>query len=69
MPEFIKPGHNGALLSKDDPLELARLIANTLADDDLYQSCRAAIPDVLAHFSWDRAAGDALSAIRQTLAG
>ncbi|MEV1333409.1 glycosyltransferase family 4 protein [Micromonospora costi] len=67
MPEMIRPGRNGALLSKDDPEELARLIAGVLVDDDLYAACRADIPDLVARFSWDRAARDTVRAIAGTL--
>ena len=67
MPEIIRPGINGALLSGDDPAELARLIADVLADDALYSKCRTSIADVLSWFSWQRAAGEAIAAISDTL--
>lgn len=67
MPEMIKPGTNGALLSKDDPAELANLIATILVDDELYAGCRARAPEMTAWFSWDRSAGEATRTIATTL--
>ncbi|WP_406045314.1 glycosyltransferase family 4 protein [Micromonospora sp. NBC_00898] len=67
MPEMIRPGLNGALLSKDDPEELARLIAGVLADDDLYAACRSRIPDVVSWFSWEHAARQTVGAISTAL--
>ncbi|BCB87355.1 glycosyltransferase family 4 protein [Phytohabitans suffuscus] len=63
MPEMIKPGVNGALLSKDDPAELAGLVAGVLADDALYEKTRQGMAEVRSWFSWDRAAAEAVQAI------
>ncbi|NES30521.1 glycosyltransferase [Micromonospora terminaliae] len=67
MPEMIRPGVNGGLLSKDDPAELASLIAMILADDEIYSSCRAGSSEVASWFSWDRSAGEAINTIATTL--
>ncbi|MDQ7909619.1 glycosyltransferase family 4 protein [Phytohabitans sp. ZYX-F-186] len=63
MPEMIKPGVNGALLSKDDPAELAGLVAGVLADDALYEKTRQGMADIRSWFSWDRAAAEAVQAM------
>ncbi|MFD0748039.1 glycosyltransferase family 4 protein [Phytohabitans flavus] len=63
MPEMIKPGVNGALLSRDDPAELATLVAGVLADESIYEKTRAGMADIRAWFSWDRAAAEAVRAI------
>jgi glycosyltransferase involved in cell wall biosynthesis len=66
MPEMIQPGVNGALLREDDPTELAGLIAATLADDGIYETCRARAGEVARWFSWERAAQQAIEAISAT---
>jgi glycosyltransferase involved in cell wall biosynthesis len=67
MPEVIQPGVSGALASGDDPSDLAKLIAETLADDNLYAECRARAGDVSTRFSWDRAGREVVDAIDATL--
>jgi glycosyltransferase involved in cell wall biosynthesis len=68
MPEIIEPGVSGALVTSDDPANLAATIATVVGDDALYAKCRARAADVAAYFSWDRAALDAVDAINRTLA-
>ena len=56
MPEIVTPGVSGALVSSDDPSELANTIVSVLADDDLYERCRGRAAALAEYFSWDRAA-------------
>lgn len=67
MPEVIKPGVTGVLASDDDPVELAKLIAAALADDNLYVRCRAQAGEMAERFSWDRAGRDVVEAVRDVL--
>jgi glycosyltransferase involved in cell wall biosynthesis len=69
MPEMIVPGRNGALVGGEDPAELADAVARVLADDTLYETCLTAADEVAAHFTWERAADDALAAVTRTLEG
>jgi glycosyltransferase involved in cell wall biosynthesis len=64
MPEIITPGTNGGLVDSDDAAELADLVAGLLADDALFAATGAAAPDVVAYYSWGRAADDVLRAVR-----
>lgn len=61
MPEIITPGVSGALISGDDPEELASTIAATLANDQIYESCHERAPKMAGYFSWERAAREMLS--------
>lgn len=61
MPEIVQPGVNGDLVDGDDPADLAARIAALLADDALYERVASAAGDVVAHYSWGRAADDVLS--------
>jgi glycosyltransferase involved in cell wall biosynthesis len=67
MPEIIQTGRTGALVDGDDPAALADVIARTLADDGLYEACRAGAAGVAERFSWDRAGRDAVAAVKTTL--
>ena len=58
MPEIIDRESGGRLVRSEDPVELAELIVDALADDDLYVECARRAPERLAHYSWDRAARD-----------
>jgi glycosyltransferase involved in cell wall biosynthesis len=69
MPEMIVPGRNGALVGGSNPAELADAVARVLADDTLYETCLTAADEVAAHFTWERAADDALAAVTRTLEG
>src|SRR6185503_36526 len=61
MPEIVQPGVNGDLVAGDDPADLADRIAALLADDALYQRVGGAAGEVVAHYSWGRAADDVLA--------
>lgn len=67
MPEIVTPGVSGALISGDDPHELADTIASALADDALYESCYKRASQIAAYFSWDGAAREVVHLISQTL--
>ena len=69
MPEMIEPGRNGALVDSLDPVELASVVADTLADDDLYRECWARRKAVADHFTWERMAGDVLGRRRHRPVG
>lgn len=61
MPEIVRPGHNGDLVDRDDPADLAERIARLLADDALYQRTHEQAGEVAAYYSWERAAGELLA--------
>ena len=63
MPEIITAGVDGGLVGGDDPAELAELVAGLLADDALYSGMAARAEDVVAYYSWERAAADVLAAV------
>src|SRR5205085_2867806 len=65
MPELIVPGVGGALIENDDPDDLARAIAATLADDELYAACRGNRTEIARRYSWDSVA----TAIVRQMAG
>ncbi|MHB1289123.1 glycosyltransferase family 4 protein [Georgenia sp.] len=58
MPEIIDQSSGGRLVRSEDPGDLAALIVDALADDDLYLECARRATERLAHYSWDRAARD-----------
>lgn len=68
MPEVVTPGVSGALVTKDDPHELAATIAAVLADDGIYESCRARAPQMASYFSWDRTGRDVARIIGEATA-
>lgn len=61
MPEIVRPGDNGDLVTGDDPAELAAIVARLLTDDALYERVAAQAPEVRAHYSWSRAADDVIA--------
>lgn len=63
MPEIIQAPRYGSLVDGDDPDELAKLIAGALADDALYERCRADAPAIAGYYSWERAAKEAIRAV------
>jgi glycosyltransferase involved in cell wall biosynthesis len=67
MPEIVTPGVNGDLVDGDDAGDLARRIAGLLADDALYRRVADAAAGVVQHYSWGRAADDAVTAARSVL--
>jgi glycosyltransferase involved in cell wall biosynthesis len=58
MPEIVRAGDNGGLVTSDDPAELATVIADVLADDALHRRVAHQAASVREHYSWDRAAED-----------
>ncbi|HEX7805700.1 MAG TPA: glycosyltransferase family 4 protein [Cellulomonas sp.] len=64
MPEIIDRASGGRLVTSESPDELASLIVDTLADDELYAACAAGAPARRAHFTWERAA-DQVATIAQ----
>ncbi|WP_238603434.1 glycosyltransferase [Amycolatopsis sp. Poz14] len=67
MPEIIRPGDNGGLVSTDDPAELAALIADLLADESVRARTVQQAPEVLAHATWGRAAEEILAVTAKIL--
>ena len=68
LPETVKDGETGFLVSKNDPHALAERILRLLRDDDLRESMgRAARRHVLTTFTWERAAGSLESRYRWLL--
>jgi glycosyltransferase involved in cell wall biosynthesis len=65
MPELIRDGENGALVRTESPAELADCIARVLADDGIYERCLSGRDELMAHFTWDRAASEMVDAIRE----
>jgi glycosyltransferase involved in cell wall biosynthesis len=61
MPEIVRPGDNGDLVTSDDPGELAAIIATLLADDALHVRVARQASGVREHYSWERAADDVLA--------
>jgi glycosyltransferase involved in cell wall biosynthesis len=68
MPEIVRAGQTGALVTGNDPAVLADAITRTLADDAIYERCRAEASDVRQHFTWARAADDVVRVISGSLA-
>lgn len=63
MPEIIQAPRYGSLLDGEDPDELAKLIAEALADDELYRRCADDAEATRAHYSWERAASETVRAV------
>jgi glycosyltransferase involved in cell wall biosynthesis len=58
MPEIVRPGDNGGLVTGEDPAELAGVIANLLADDGVFERAARQAAEVRDYYSWSRAAAD-----------
>jgi glycosyltransferase involved in cell wall biosynthesis len=58
MPEIVRPGDNGDLVTSEDPAELAGIIARLLADDGVFERAAAQAEEVRRYYSWSRAAAD-----------
>jgi glycosyltransferase involved in cell wall biosynthesis len=58
MPEVIRPGHDGALVTDDDPDALAATVRQCLDDDGLHRRCWEQRHRVARTFTWERAADD-----------
>jgi glycosyltransferase involved in cell wall biosynthesis len=65
MPEIVRPGDNGDLVTTDDPAELAGIITRLLPDDALFHRVAKQAAEVRAYYSWTRAADDVLKAAHQ----
>jgi glycosyltransferase involved in cell wall biosynthesis len=65
MPEIVRPGDNGDLVTGDDPAELAGIIERLLADDAVHQRAAAQADEVRRYYSWHRAAEDVLTVARE----
>jgi glycosyltransferase involved in cell wall biosynthesis len=65
MPEIVRPGDNGDLVTGDDPVELAGIIERLLADDAVHRRAAEQADEVRRHYSWDRAARDVLAVAHQ----
>ncbi len=67
-PELIMENHNGRLVSVNHAAELAGVIAQLLADDELRQSMgRRGLELVRETFNWDRAVAEYLSVYDEVL--
>lgn len=67
MPEIIDPASGGRLIESEDPGELADAIESALADDQLYEACRAGAPGRREYYTWSRAAGQMIDVVRARL--
>lgn len=67
MPEIVRAGDNGDLVSGDEPAELAGVIAKLLADDEVFVRAADQAADVRRHYSWSRAADDVLAVAEQVV--
>lgn len=63
MPEIIDPVSGGRLVDTEDPVELADAIESALADDELYEACRASVPERRRFYTWSRAARQMVDAV------
>jgi len=63
MPELIRPGENGALVSEDDADRLASTMWSVLQDDGIYQRCDRDSEAIRRKFSWESVAGMMMSDI------
>lgn len=61
MPEIVRRGDNGDLVTGDDPAELAGIIAGLLADDGVFARAAAQAEDVRKYYTWSRAADEVLA--------
>jgi glycosyltransferase involved in cell wall biosynthesis len=67
MPEIVRAGDNGDLVSGDDAAELAGVVAKLLADDGVFVRAAEQAADVRRHYSWSRAADDVLAVAEQVV--
>ena len=69
MPEIIDPASGGRLVRSESPDELADLVRDALADDDLYARCAAEADRRREHYTWRRAAREVVSAVEDVVSG
>jgi glycosyltransferase involved in cell wall biosynthesis len=65
MPEIVRPGDNGELITSDDPAELATALTRVLTNEAMFERVAAQADDVRRHYSWQRAADDVLAITAQ----
>jgi glycosyltransferase involved in cell wall biosynthesis len=63
MPEIIEPGKNGALVSSDDPSELAAAVVSVLENPEIRRHTVRTAREVRERFSWDAVAGRMIAAM------
>jgi glycosyltransferase involved in cell wall biosynthesis len=63
MPEIIDKESGGRLVTSGSPGELADLMLDALADDELYSRCAQAAASRRAYYSWERAAGQVFEVV------
>jgi glycosyltransferase involved in cell wall biosynthesis len=68
MPEIVQDGVTGALVSSDDPDELATAVEGLLDDRDVYERVSAAIPDLVARHDWSAVASSMVRRISNVVA-
>jgi glycosyltransferase involved in cell wall biosynthesis len=64
MPEIVDRKSGGRLVNSESPDELAAVIVEALADDDLYRECALRVGARRQHFSWERAADEVMVAAK-----
>jgi glycosyltransferase involved in cell wall biosynthesis len=69
MPEIVRPGDNGDLVTGDEPAELAGIVARLLADDGVFERAAKQAAEVRRYYSWSRAAEDILAVATRVAAG
>jgi glycosyltransferase involved in cell wall biosynthesis len=69
MPEIVRPGDNGDLVTGDEPAELAAIVAHLLGDDGVYERTAKQAAEVRRYYSWSRAADDVLAVATRVAAG
>jgi glycosyltransferase involved in cell wall biosynthesis len=69
MPEIVRPGDNGDLVTGDEPAELAGIVARLLADDGVFERAAKQAAEVRRYYSWSRAAEDVLTVATRVAAG
>lgn len=68
MPQIIDPTSGGRLIESEDAGELADVIESALADDTLYDSCRALAAERREYYTWSRAARQMVDSVDAAIA-
>lgn len=63
MPELIEDGVTGAIVDTLDPVDLAEVIARTLANDSIYEEVERRAPETAQKFTWDKTAATMIDII------
>jgi glycosyltransferase involved in cell wall biosynthesis len=69
MPEIVRPGDNGDLVTGDEPAELAEIVARLLVDDGVFERAAKQAAEVRRYYSWSRAADEVLAVAQRVAAG